>query len=183
MIILVFLMSLIVSGRLTLLELHNTGDTAVDISGHFLSDKGSEPMRCKIKAGTILPAKGHKSFSCQAPGDGVPLVADCAFRLSKHNDKIYYGKLDQRNKYENLDSMNIGATINRISNQRWKTSDDKIVNLMAFPTENFEERYPIVGPFIISEIVWAPPPGISSRPFFFLFSVSLNDPCFLVNLI
>lgn len=139
-------------------ELHNTGEKPVDISGHFLSDKGSEKMRCRIKNGTILQPGDHKSFSFQGPGDVVLLVADCPFRLSKLNDRVYYGKLTN-GVYELLDDANIAATINRVSNQRWKTSDDKVEYLQAFPTENFDERYPIVGPFIISKIVWDPPAG------------------------
>jgi hypothetical protein len=54
--------------------------------------------------------------------------------------------------------MNIGATMNRVSNSLWEYSD-KFRHAISFPTENFANRYPIVGPLSITQIVFDPPVG------------------------
>lgn len=46
------------------IELYNTSDAAVDISGWHLSDKESKPEKWAIPSGTILPAGGHLVFLC-----------------------------------------------------------------------------------------------------------------------
>ncbi len=44
------------------IELYNAGASAVDLSGHFLSDKASEPGKWPIPAGASIPAGGHLLF-------------------------------------------------------------------------------------------------------------------------
>ncbi len=46
------------------IELYNSSDIAVDISGWHLSDKESKPEKWEIPAGTIIPANGFLSFLC-----------------------------------------------------------------------------------------------------------------------
>ncbi len=46
------------------IELYNTSDVAVDISGWHLSDKETKPEKWEIPAGTIIQANGFLVFSC-----------------------------------------------------------------------------------------------------------------------
>ncbi len=46
------------------IELYNSSDTQVDLSGWYLSDKESKPEKWEIPAGTIIPAKGFLVFWC-----------------------------------------------------------------------------------------------------------------------
>ena len=54
------------------IELYNTSNTAVDISGWHLSDKENKPTKWEIPAGTIIPANGFLVFLCS----GRDLVKD-----------------------------------------------------------------------------------------------------------
>ncbi len=46
------------------IELYNSSDSEVDISGWHLSDKESKPEKWAIPAGTSIPANGHLLFLC-----------------------------------------------------------------------------------------------------------------------
>jgi len=46
------------------IELYNTSDQDVDISGWHLTDKENKPGKWKIPAGTMIPAKGYMLFLC-----------------------------------------------------------------------------------------------------------------------
>ncbi len=52
------------------IELYNSGDTDVNISGWHLSDKTSKPEKWEIPAGTIIPANGFLTFLCSGR-DGI----------------------------------------------------------------------------------------------------------------
>lgn len=71
------------------IELCNTGTTAVDIGGWWLSDDLLEPMKFQIPAGTILPAGGFAVFYEKAIGSGaVP------FALSLRGDEVRLSAVD-----------------------------------------------------------------------------------------
>jgi len=46
------------------IELYNTSNAAVNLSGYHLSDKSSKPMKWAIPQGTIIPAGDHLLFYC-----------------------------------------------------------------------------------------------------------------------
>ncbi len=46
------------------IELFNSSDTDVDISGYYLSDKADNPTKWSIPGGTIIPAHGYLVFWC-----------------------------------------------------------------------------------------------------------------------
>ena len=50
------------------IELYNTSDADVDISGWYLSDKADNPDKWEIPAGAIIPANGYLVFLCSARG-------------------------------------------------------------------------------------------------------------------
>lgn len=52
------------------IELYNTSDQAMDISGWHLSDKSSKPGKWDIPEGTIIPGNGHLVFLCSGR-DGI----------------------------------------------------------------------------------------------------------------
>lgn len=46
------------------IELYNSSDTEVDLSGWYLSDKENKPEKWKIPPGTLIPAQGFLVFWC-----------------------------------------------------------------------------------------------------------------------
>jgi len=46
------------------IELHNTSNSSINISGWHLSDKEAKPAKWEIPAGTILPPNGFLTFWC-----------------------------------------------------------------------------------------------------------------------
>jgi len=158
-------------------ELWNSGEEPYDLRGHFLSDVKKNKTRCLLRNLTnasspfIIAPNEHMSFSFQGPStiehkyvnNGQALIyktdQNCLFRLSKHKETIYFGKLDNVTKqYVELDVARCGASINRMSNSLWRNKD-KDRYLPSFPTQDFQNRYPIVGPWAITEILWDPAPG------------------------
>ncbi|MEZ6115363.1 MAG: lamin tail domain-containing protein [Pirellulaceae bacterium] len=72
------------------LELHNTTDHDIDLSGWYLSGRASQLDLYRIANGTILPAHGFLYFSATAPP--VPTQnfgGIMGFNISKLGEKIY----------------------------------------------------------------------------------------------
>jgi len=104
-----------------------------------------------------------KTLEHKYVGGGVIVYAtdiDCPTRLSKYNSHVYYGRKMKNGTYELLDDAKTNSNINRVGYSLWPNKD-KERYLKTFLTQDFQNRYPIVGPFVISELVWEPPTGLS----------------------
>src|SRR6188768_3963018 len=53
------------------IELHNTGSSAVSVSGFYLSNDASQKTKWKIASGTSIPAKGYKLIWCDEMNTGL----------------------------------------------------------------------------------------------------------------
>jgi hypothetical protein len=58
-------------------ELHNTGETAVDLGGWSLTDD-SEPRKAVFPAGTVLPSRGYLLVACRGALDPNASLPDAA---------------------------------------------------------------------------------------------------------
>lgn len=65
------------------IELYNSSNTPVDISGWHLSDKESKPEKWEIPANTIIPANGYLTFWCSGRDAFVNGEYHTGFKLTQ----------------------------------------------------------------------------------------------------
>lgn len=130
------------------IELHNDGKTAVDVSGWFVSNKKNNPRLKALPRGTVIN-----------PGQHITVPFKPPTRLNKKKEKIVLQRLNSSGLLEEVDSFKVPASLNHVAYQRWVNSQGDDDTVLAFPTQNFASRYPIVGPFVITEIRFIHPAG------------------------
>jgi len=69
------------------IELYNTSDNDIDISGYHLSDKDSKPMKWAIPSGAIIPAKGFFIAYCSGRDSFVFNQYHTNFKLAQSTGK------------------------------------------------------------------------------------------------
>ena len=73
-------------------ELYNTTDTDLDISGLYISNKAANPQLCKLAGGkninTIIPAKGYLYISCDNKVSSAISQIHASFKLDNTDDQL-----------------------------------------------------------------------------------------------
>ena len=73
-------------------ELYNTTDTDLDISGLYISNNASNPQLCKLAGGkninTIIPAKGYLYISCDNKVSSAISHIHASFKLDNTDDQL-----------------------------------------------------------------------------------------------
>jgi hypothetical protein len=137
-------------------ELYNSGDTTVDISGWFISDKRTEPSRYCIPNGTLLPAKGYQLFTT--------LDWSSAFEFnSEGGEGVYLSSATASGFLTGYQhGFEFEASPNGVTFGRHITSEGKeYFPMQAAPSLGTPNAGPWVGSLIISQINWhAPAPFI-----------------------
>lgn len=137
-------------------ELHNTTDQPWDLSGWFLSDDVATLRKYEIPQGTILAPGGYLVFdqanhfgNDQAPG------AIQAFGLSARGETLTLqgGQDGELTGY--VTRANFSASDPGRSFGRYGTAGHELVPLAA-PTPGQANAEPLVGPLVISEIMYYP---------------------------
>ncbi len=155
-------------------ELKNTTGTTVDISGWYLSDSKNNFRKFIIPAGTVLAPHGFKVFyEYQFNDPSMPTTA-FAFSSAK-GDQIYLSAANtntaQLTGYRA--SVKFGAAANGVSFGRYVNSQTNVdfvatsqrtfgadapVTVEVFRTGTGRTNaYPLVGPIVVSEIMYHPP--------------------------
>jgi hypothetical protein len=129
------------------IELHNNGKSAVDVGGWFVSNKKQNPRLKTIPRKTVIQ-----------PGQYITVPFKSPNRLNKKKEKVTLSRLDSTGQMVEVDDAKVPSSLNHMVYQRWENSQGDSDLVVAFPTQNFASRYPIVGPFVISEIRFAHPP-------------------------
>ncbi len=130
-------------------ELYNSGDEAVDISGWFLSDKSTELNRFTIPGGTVLLAKGYQLFTT--------LDWSSAFEFnSEGGEGVYLASASASGFLTGYQhGFEFEATPNGVTLGRHLTSEGKeYFPMQAAPSLGSSNAGPWVGPLIISQIDW-----------------------------
>lgn len=70
------------------IELYNTNDFEVDLSGFYLSDKGTDAAKWKIPQGTVIPANGY--LVIWADDDVLDGPLHAAFKLSATGEEVVF---------------------------------------------------------------------------------------------
>jgi hypothetical protein len=137
-------------------ELFNPTTQSVDISGWFLSDDGTTPIKFRIPNGTVIPGGGHVVFT-ETNFNPMPATL-FNFSLDSAGDSIY---LSSGGASTNLTGyshgVNFGAAANGVSFGRYVNS----VGEEQFPAQlgttfSATNLGPVVGPIVISEIMYHP---------------------------
>ena len=138
-----------------LIELYNAGSTAADISGWYLSDDFSQPLKFRIGDNTILNAGEYRVYK-EAQFNSGP----GAFALSANGDDVYLFSVDTATNLTGyVHGFAFGAADEGVSFGRYVTStgEEQFVPQVA---SSFGQTNagPQVGPLVINEIMFAPPP-------------------------
>ncbi len=141
------------------IELCNPTAATVDIGDWWLTDDPATPCKFRIPAGTTIPPGGHAVFdeSHFNPNPGV----DPSFALSAAGDEVYLfsgGPAGQLTGYSHGFAFAGGE--NGVSFGRYLTSvGEEHFPRQAARTFGDPNSGPLVGPLVISEVMYHPYPG------------------------
>jgi len=162
------------------IELYNTTEEAINISGWYLSDNDkSEPnlMKYRIADGTTIDVNDYLVFYEDAnfsnpndPGCNVPFV------LSENGEKACLSSgLDPNGFLTGYrDVENFGASQTNVSFGRYYKSSTGNFNFVAmdYNTPDANNAYPKVGPVVINEIMYNPPSGNQDEEYIELHNIT-----------
>ncbi len=163
------------------IELHNVTTKAVDISDWWLTDDTAEPLKFRIPTGTVIPANGFKVFyegvgtpvGFNRTGDG--LAPSFSLSSSKGDDAWLYAARSDGTLTGFRCGVVFGPAANGVSFGRHLTSQgadfvstsantfgmDDPATVTQFRTGTGRTNAgPKVGPIVISEMMYQPPPII-----------------------
>jgi len=140
------------------IELYNTTSGAIDIGDWYLSDDADSPTKYRIAAGTTLPAGGYLVFSEDEhfgnqndPGCSVP------FGLSRNGETTHLQSGSGGVPAGYCERQEFDASEAGVSLGRWQMGDGEYDFVaLARPTPGAANAVPVVGPIVISEIMYHP---------------------------
>jgi hypothetical protein len=139
-------------------ELANPTGSTADISGWFLSDDPDDPKKYRFTDGTTI-APGGFIVRTETDFNANP-NSPSSFGLDSHGDAIYLFSADSNSNLTGyMHGYRYGAAANGVSFGRHLTSsgEDHFVAQTAL-TEGAANLAPRVGPIVINEIMFRPPP-------------------------
>ena len=160
------------------IELYNTADSAVDISGWYLSDDRADLRKFRIPDGTVVPARGYKTFYEYQFNPQPGSSESFAFSSAK-GEEAWVAAVDTNGASTGYRAtVAFGPQFNGVSFGRFMTSigpDFTAMSALTFgtsvtaqsPTNQISvfrtgagaaNAYPRVGPVVINEIMYHPPP-------------------------
>ena len=110
------------------LELHNLTDTAVSLTGMYLSDKEDEPTKWAFPENTEIPANGYLIVWLDEDGEDAPDGLHANFKLSKGGEIVMFVDTDAQGN-QVLDSITFGDQEMDVAFGRWPngTGDFQVV--------------------------------------------------------
>ncbi len=91
------------------IELYNTSNTSLDLSGLYLSDSYSNPQKFVFPNNTIIPANGFLTVWADEDGTAGPSI-HCNFKLADSGEQLILSKMSSV-----LDSVSYGPQVADIS--------------------------------------------------------------------
>lgn len=126
------------------IELYNHSNTAVDLSGAWLTDD-RDTNKFRMPAGTTIPARGFLSFDQNALG----------FSLSSGGETIL---LVSSNGLRVIDAVKFGGQENGVSSGRWPDGAESIRRLSNVTAQSSNSRWRSSS-IVINEIMYSPISG------------------------
>ncbi len=141
------------------IELFNSGTQAVDLGGWFLSDDGAAPRKFRIPNGTLIPAGGYRVFT-EADFNPSPHTA-LNFSLSSHGEEIYLTAADLAGSFTGYGhGVGFGGAANGVSFGRHiNSAGEEQFPAQVAVTLSGPNAGPLIGPVVITEIMYHPGPG------------------------
>lgn len=135
-------------------ELFNPTGSPVNIGGWYLSDDAAVPKKYRIPTGVTIPAHGFLVFN-----ESHFNVGPNAFALSSLGDEIYlFAANAQGDLTGYVDGAVFEATFNGVSLGRYVNSLGEYQFVaMTERTLGATNAQPVIGPVVISEIMFQPP--------------------------
>ncbi len=141
------------------IELYNTSSVVIDLSGWFLSDSNDNLFKYEIAPGTTIGPNAYLVFYEDVHFDNTN-DAGChePFALSNNGERVILssaqdGILTGYREVEDFDASSPGISFGRY--HKPGTGNTNFV-AMETPTPGSENAYPLVGPIVISEIMYNP---------------------------
>jgi hypothetical protein len=133
------------------IEFYNSTGSDVDVSRWCLTDNHDDPCRHRIADGTIAPANGYL----------VLTQSDFGFGLSEMGEEVVLSQTDADGDLTGAQHrLEFGAAANGVAFGRVITSDgEEHLPALVAVTLGAANAAPLVGPLVIAEIMYHPPPG------------------------
>ncbi|HTI99166.1 MAG TPA: lamin tail domain-containing protein [Dongiaceae bacterium] len=142
------------TGQADAIELFNPTANAVNVGGWFLSDDPATPKKYRIPAGITLGAGGYQVFTATEFGTGPT-----GFGLGSTGDAAYLFAGDAATNLTGyVHGTEFGAAATGVSFGRYVNSignEDFVAQLT--PTLGTANSRPLIGPLVITEIMFDPP--------------------------
>ncbi|MBN2513080.1 MAG: lamin tail domain-containing protein [Sedimentisphaerales bacterium] len=136
------------------IELYNTTDQPINIGGWYIGDSGSTDealMKYQIPLGTIIPAYGFAVFYEETD------FTDFAFSVNGETAYLTSAVDGQLGSYRISESFSASPTGIAFGRYYKASTDSYNFVLMSTNTPGAANAYPLVGPLVISEIMYHPP--------------------------
>ncbi|OHB74599.1 MAG: hypothetical protein A2Z25_16450 [Planctomycetes bacterium RBG_16_55_9] len=141
------------------IELHNTTGMVIEIGGWFLSDSSDNLFKYEIAPGTTIGPRGYLVFYDELHF-GNTNDAGCyePFALSDNGERLVLSSAQGGILTGYRQVEDFGASAAGISFGRYYKPSTGTFNFVAMdiPTPGSENAYPLVGPIVISEIMYNP---------------------------
>jgi len=139
-------------------ELHNTTTQAVDISGWFLTDNPAALGKYAIPTGTVIAAGGFAVFNEFAHFGTNVLGTTNGFALSEGGETVFLSiPGGDGNPATVTDWQSFGASDNGVTIGRHVLSTGSSdFTALTTPSAGNTNAYPLVGPIVISEVMYHP---------------------------
>ena len=141
------------------IELYNSSDRTIDISGWYLSDDPENLMKFEIPEGNVLLSGQYVAFY-EDIHFGIAVLPATGFALSEGGETLYLSSARDGKLTGYRTSEDFGASQTNVSLGRYQQSTGKY-NFVAMQqqTDGFENSAPSIGPVVISEILYDPAGG------------------------
>jgi len=145
--------------QLDSIELRNPNSTNVDIGNWYLTDQRTQPRKFRISSPTIIPGNGYKLFTEEDWNLGPPSTNH--FRFDSHGEAVYLHSGDASGNLTGFsDGFTFGPAQNGVAFGRYIIS----TGAAQYPAQRLNtlgsaNAGPRVGPVVINEIHYHPPPG------------------------
>ncbi|MBN1577491.1 MAG: lamin tail domain-containing protein [Chitinispirillaceae bacterium] len=141
-------------------ELCNPGNAAVDIGGWFITDRRVDPAKFRIPDNTVVPAGGYVVFT--ADDFNADPTSPTSFAFSEFGDDAYIMS-DATGCRGYCHGCSFGALDNGISYGRYiiPSTGNEVFVPMKDVTLGDPNTGPLVGPLVISEIMYRSQDGNS----------------------
>ncbi|MBN1307138.1 MAG: lamin tail domain-containing protein [Chitinispirillaceae bacterium] len=141
-------------------ELYNPGGSAVAIGGWFLTDRQVDPVKFRIPDNTVVPAGGYVVFT--ADDFNADPTLPTSFAFSEFGDEAFV-TADSTGCRGYCHGCSFGALDNGISCGRYivPSTGNEVFIPMKDVTLGGPNTGPLVGPLVISEIMYLPADGNS----------------------